>query len=107
MSSTWTPDLRAFYEFNSMHTEAWDGPAGLVHHRRPLCRLRPGPQRPAALALGADQGRYPHRGLGGRRVTVMMPDEVVAKGRLGPGQILVHRHRNRRAAPHPARSTRP
>ena len=22
-------DLRAFYEFNSKHMEAWDGPAGL------------------------------------------------------------------------------
>src|SRR5690606_10264643 len=24
------PDLRAFYEYNSMHIETWDGPAGLV-----------------------------------------------------------------------------
>ena len=27
---TMDADLRAFYEYNSMHMEAWDGPAGLV-----------------------------------------------------------------------------
>ncbi|HXR00612.1 MAG TPA: glutamate synthase large subunit, partial [Pseudomonas sp.] len=27
---TMDPDLRAFYEFNSMHMEPWDGPAGIV-----------------------------------------------------------------------------
>mgnify|MGYP003145786846 FL=1 len=27
---TMDPDLRAFYEYNSMHMEPWDGPAGLV-----------------------------------------------------------------------------
>ena len=24
------PDLRAFYEYYSMHMEPWDGPAGMV-----------------------------------------------------------------------------
>jgi glutamate synthase (NADPH/NADH) large chain len=27
---TMDADLRAFYEYNSMHMEPWDGPAGLV-----------------------------------------------------------------------------
>jgi len=27
---TMDPDLKAFYEFNSMHMEPWDGPAGIV-----------------------------------------------------------------------------
>ncbi len=27
---TMDPDLRAFYEYNSMHMEPWDGPAGVV-----------------------------------------------------------------------------
>jgi glutamate synthase (NADPH/NADH) large chain len=29
-SSSHGPDLRAFYEYYSMHMEPWDGPAGVV-----------------------------------------------------------------------------
>ena len=34
-------DLRAFYEYNSMHMEPWDGPAGLVMTdvRHAVCML--------------------------------------------------------------------
>ena len=34
-------DLRAFYEYNSMHMEAWDGPAGIVmtEGRHAVCML--------------------------------------------------------------------
>ncbi len=36
-------DLRAFYEFNSKHMEAWDGPAGLVIYGWSSCNLYAGP----------------------------------------------------------------
>ena len=34
-------DLRAFYEYNSMHMEPWDGPAGIVmtEGRHAVCLL--------------------------------------------------------------------
>ncbi|RML48873.1 Glutamate synthase, large subunit, partial [Pseudomonas syringae pv. maculicola] len=38
---TMDPDLRAFYEYNSMHMEPWDGPAGIVmtEGRHAVCLL--------------------------------------------------------------------
>jgi len=80
-------DLRAFYEFNSLHTESWDGPAGLVisDGRYAICALDRNGLRPSRWVLTRDDfltvaseiGVYPYDA-----------GEVVAKGRLGPGQIL-------------------
>lgn len=85
--STMDPGLRAFYEYNSMHMEAWDGPAGLVvsDGRYALCMLDRNGLRPARwvmtrdgfITLASEVGTYSYS-----------PDEVLAKGRIGPGQML-------------------
>ncbi|OEY66628.1 glutamate synthase large subunit [Marinobacter sp. X15-166B] len=80
--------LRAFYEYNSMHMEPWDGPAGLVltDGRHAVCMLDRNGLRPARwvttrngfITVASEAGtiNYP-------------PEEVIAKGRVGPGQMLV------------------
>ncbi len=80
-------DLRAFYEFNSMHTEAWDGPAGLVisDGRHAICALDRNGLRPSRWVLTRDDLLTVASEVG---VYKYDPGEVVAKGRLGPGQIL-------------------
>ncbi|MGC3872766.1 glutamate synthase large subunit [Halomonas sp. GXIMD04776] len=80
-------DLRAFYEYNSMHMEAWDGPAGLVmtDGRNAVCMLDRNGLRPARwvitnngyITLASEIGTYGYK-----------PEDVVSKGRVGPGQIL-------------------
>src|SRR5690554_1610641 len=80
-------DLRAFYEYNSMHMEPWDGPAGVVmtDGRQALCMLDRNGLRPARwvitkngfITLASEIGTYAYA-----------PEDVVAKGRVGPGQIL-------------------
>jgi glutamate synthase (NADPH/NADH) large chain len=84
---TMDADLRAFYEYNSMHMEAWDGPAGVVmtDGRYAVCLLDRNGLRPARwvitrngfITLASEVGTYGYR-----------PEDVVAKGRVGPGQIL-------------------
>ncbi len=49
--NTIDPDLRAYYEYYSVHMEPWDGPAGVVLDRRPLRALHAGSQWLAAGAL--------------------------------------------------------
>lgn len=81
------PDLRAFYEYNSMHVEPWDGPAGLVitDGRYAVCTLDRNGLRPSRwvitkddfITVASEVGTYDYK-----------PEDVVAKGRLGPGQIL-------------------
>ncbi|WP_421683437.1 glutamate synthase large subunit [Stutzerimonas urumqiensis] len=84
---TMDPDLRAFYEFNSMHMEPWDGPAGVVltDGRYAVCLLDRNGLRPARwvtttngyITLASEVGVWDYK-----------PEEVLAKGRVGPGQIL-------------------
>lgn len=79
--------LRAFYEYNSMHMEPWDGPAGVVmtDGRYAVCLLDRNGLRPSRwvitkngfITLASEIGTYGYR-----------PEDVVAKGRVGPGQIL-------------------
>ncbi len=81
------PDLRAFYEYYSMHMESWDGPAGLVmtDGRFAACALDRNGLRPARYVLTKDRiitlaseiGVYDYR-----------PEDVVSKGRLKPGQMI-------------------
>ncbi len=80
-------DLKAFYEYNSMHMEPWDGPAGIVltDGRYAVCMLDRNGLRPARwvitkngfITLASEIGTYGYR-----------PEDVVAKGRVGPGQML-------------------
>ncbi|QXH47042.1 glutamate synthase large subunit [Pseudomonas xanthosomatis] len=84
---TMDADLRAFYEYNSMHMEPWDGPAGIVmtEGRHAVCLLDRNGLRPARwvtttngyITIASEIGVWGYQ-----------PDEVVAKGRVGPGQIL-------------------
>ena len=50
---TMDADLRAFYEYNSMHMEPWDGPAGLVmtDGRHAVCMLDRNGLRPARWVI--------------------------------------------------------
>ncbi len=82
------PDLRAFYEYHSMHMEPWDGPAGIVltDGRYATCLLDRNGLRPARwvktrdgfMTVASEIGTYNYK-----------PEDVVAKGRVGPGQMLV------------------
>lgn len=84
---TMDADLRAFYEYNSMHMEPWDGPAGVVltDGRHAVCLLDRNGLRPARwvttkngyITLASEIGVWDYQ-----------PEDVIAKGRVGPGQIL-------------------
>ncbi|MCW8195335.1 glutamate synthase large subunit [Proteobacteria bacterium 005FR1] len=81
------PDLRAFYEFNSKHIEPWDGPAGLVitDGRFAVCTLDRNGLRPSRWVITKDNLITVASEIG---VYSYQPEDVVAKGRVGPGQIL-------------------
>src|SRR5690554_1173932 len=84
---TMDADRRAFYEYNSMHMEPWDGPAGIVltDGRHAVCLLDRNGLRPARwvttrngyITLASEVGVWDYQ-----------PEDVLAKGRVGPGQIL-------------------
>ncbi len=80
-------DLRAFYEYNSMHIEPWDGPAGLVltDGRYAVCTLDRNGLRPSRWVITKDDIITVASEIG---VYDYAPEDVVTKGRLGPGQIL-------------------
>jgi glutamate synthase (NADPH) large chain len=81
------PDLRAFYEYYSPHMEPWDGPAGIVltDGRYAICTLDRNGLRPARfcitqdrlLTVASESGVWDYR-----------PEDVVRKGKLGPGDML-------------------
>ena len=81
------PDLRAFYEYNSMHCEPWDGPAGIVltDGRYAACVLDRNGLRPARYVITKDRHITLASEIG---VYDYAPEDVVAKGRLKPGQML-------------------
>ena len=81
-------DLRAFYDFNSMHMEPWDGPAGIVlsDGRYAACNLDRNGLRPARYVITNDRLITIASEIG---IWDYAPDEVVEKGRVGPGQLLV------------------
>ncbi len=82
------PELRAFYEYNSMHMEPWDGPAGIVmtDGRYGVCMLDRNGLRPARYVVTKDRfvtiasevGVWDYGG----------PENIVAKGRVRPGQMV-------------------
>ncbi len=81
------PDLRAFYEYYGMHLESWDGPAGIVlcDGRYAVCTLDRNGLRPARYVMTRDRTLTVASEIG---VYDYSPDDVIAKGRLGPGQML-------------------
>ena len=85
--ATMDADLRAFYEFNSMHMEPWDGPAGIVltNGRHVACNLDRNGLRPARyvltkngfITLASEVGIWDYE-----------ESDVLEKGRVGPGEML-------------------
>jgi glutamate synthase (NADPH/NADH) large chain len=81
------PDLKAFYEYYATHMEPWDGPAGIVltDGRYACCTLDRNGLRPARWVITKN-----------RHITIAseagvwdyMAEDVVKKGKLGPGEIL-------------------
>src|SRR5580704_13333273 len=81
------PDLKAFYEYYATHMEPWDGPAGIVltDGRYACCTLDRNGLRPARwvitqnrhITVASEAGVWDYR-----------PENVVKKGKLGPGEIL-------------------
>ncbi len=80
-------ELRAYYEYNGMNMEPWDGPAGVVltDGRYGACIMDRNGLRPARyvitedrhITLGSEIGIYDYE-----------PGDVVEKGRLKPGQMM-------------------
>lgn len=86
-NSTMDDDLRAFYEFNSMHMEPWDGPAGIVltNGRHVACNLDRNGLRPARYVLTKDGIITLASEIG---IWDYQPEDVLEKGRVGPGEML-------------------
>ncbi len=80
-------DLRAFYEYHSMHVEPWDGPAGIVltDGRHAACVLDRNGLRPARYVITRDRHITLASEIG---VYDYSPEDVVSKGRLKPGEML-------------------
>jgi glutamate synthase (NADPH/NADH) large chain len=84
---TMDPEVRAFHEYNSMHMEAWDGPAGIVMSdgEWAICVLDRNGLRPARyqvlangmITVASETGIYP-----------VADEEILQKGRLSPGGIF-------------------
>jgi len=84
---TLDPELRAFYEYHSMHMEPWDGPAGIVltDGRYAACVMDRNGLRPARFVITRDRHITLASEVG---VTEHAPQDVVARGRLRPGDML-------------------
>ncbi|MFV1983983.1 MAG: glutamate synthase large subunit [Thiohalomonadales bacterium] len=80
-------DLKAFYEYNSMHMESWDGPAGIVlsDGRYAACSMDRNGLRPARWVITKDRHITIASEIG---VYHYKPEDVIQKGRLKPGQML-------------------
>ncbi len=98
---TMDAELKAFYEYNSMHMEAWDGPAGVVmtDGRYAACTLDRNGLRPARYVITKNiQGTGGVNNAAYSDCVITLASEtgvyeysetdVVVKGRLKPGQML-------------------
>jgi len=80
-------DVRAFYEYNSVNMEPWDGPAGVVitDGRYAACTLDRNGLRPARYVITSDRHIVLASEIGVHDFKIQ---DVVEKGRLRPGEIL-------------------
>ncbi len=80
-------DVRAFYEYNSLQMEPWDGPAGIVltDGRYAVCATDRNGLRPTRYVISRDRHITLASEMGVNEVPV---EDVVEKGRLRPGQML-------------------
>ncbi|UCX05573.1 glutamate synthase large subunit [Shewanella glacialimarina] len=81
-------ELKAFYDFNSMHMEPWDGPAGIVmtNGRYAACAVDRNGLRPSRYVITKDRILTLASEVG---IWDYAADEVIEKGRVGPGELLV------------------
>jgi glutamate synthase (NADPH/NADH) large chain len=86
-NKTMDEDLKAFYEFNSMHMEPWDGPAGIVltDGRNAACNLDRNGLRPARYVITNDGLITLASEVG---IWDYSPEDVLEKGRVAPGEML-------------------
>ena len=84
---TLDPDVRGFHEYNSMHMEPWDGPAGIVmaDGKWALCVLDRNGLRPARFQLDKDNIITIASETG---VNPVDESNIVRKGRVAPGGML-------------------
>ena len=84
---TMDTELRAFYEYNSMHMEPWDGPAGMVmtDGRFAVCMLDRNGLRPSRWVITKQGYVCTASEIG---VFDYQPEDIVAQGQVGPGQIF-------------------
>ena len=84
---TLDPDVRGFHEYNSMHMEPWDGPAGIVmaDGKWALCVLDRNGLRPARFQLDKDNIITIASETG---VNPVEENEIIKKGRVKPGGML-------------------
>ncbi len=80
-------DLAAFYEYYALNSEPWDGPAGIVlfDGRYAACTLDRNGLRPARWQLGRDRTFMIASEAG---VWDVPAADIVARGKLGPGQMI-------------------
>ena len=80
-------DKRAFLEYNSMHMEPWDGPAGMVINtgKYAICGVDRNGLRPTRYVITKDRHITFASEIG---VYNYAPEDVVEKGRLKPGQVI-------------------
>jgi len=81
------PELKAFYEFNSMLMEPWDGPAGIVmtNGEKVACTLDRNGLRPARYVITKDRILTVASEIG---VWDYKEEDVIEKDRVGPGEML-------------------
>ena len=81
------PDVRSFHEYNSMHMEPWDGPAGIVMSdgKWAVCMLDRNGLRPARYQIDKDNFITIASETG---VNPIKNENILKKGRVTPGGIL-------------------
>ncbi len=81
------PDLAAFYEYFGLSLDPWDGPAGIVlcDGDYAACTLDRNGLRPARWMLTDNERLVVASETG---VYDCAPENIVAKGKLGPGEML-------------------
>ena len=81
-------ELKAFYDFNSMHMEPGDGPAGVVmtNGRYAACSVDRNGLRPSRYIITSDRILTVSSEVG---IWAYKDSDVVTKGRIGPGELLV------------------
>ena len=80
-------ELAAFYEYYALNSEPWDGPAGIVmcDARYAACTLDRNGLRPARWLRTRDRHVLVASEAG---VWPLPAEEIVAKGKLGPGEMI-------------------